>query len=89
MRVTRGLGVMDSLIVLFDIVLFKAENRRYELAVLIYIYIYTHYTGVKNTQYSRVISPSTERFSWEGEETPAVYRSLYDRGEVSPALGLR
>ena len=72
------------MIVLFDIVLFKAENRRYELAVLIYIY-----TGVKNTQYSRVISPSTERFSWEGEETPAVYRSLYDRGEVSPALGLR
>ena len=35
MRVTWGLD--DSLIVLFDIVLFKAENRRYELAVLIYI----------------------------------------------------
>ncbi len=34
MRVTWGL--YDSLIVLFDIVLFKAENRRYELAVLIY-----------------------------------------------------
>jgi hypothetical protein len=34
--------MIDSLIVLLDIVLFKAENRRYELAVLIYIY-----TGVK------------------------------------------
>ena len=37
----------------------------------------------------RLISPSTEIFSWEGEETPAVYRSLYDRGEETPPLGLR
>ena len=37
----------------------------------------------------RMISPSTESFSWEGEETPAVHRSLYDRGEETPPLGLR
>ena len=41
------------------------------------------------TSMSRVISPSTKGFSWEGEETPAVYRSLYDRGEETPPLGLR
>ena len=37
----------------------------------------------------RVTSLSTESFSWEGKETPAVYWSLYDRGEETPPLGLK
>ena len=42
------------------------------------------------TSMSRVISSSTKGFSWEGEETPAVYRSLYDRGEeTSPTMVIK
>ena len=47
------------------------------------------YKDLLETSMSKVISPSTKGFSWEGEETPAVYRSLYDRGEETPPLGLR
>ena len=47
------------------------------------------YRDLLETSMSKVISPSTKGFSWEGEETPAVYRSLYDRGEETPPLGLR
>ena len=47
------------------------------------------YRDLLETSMIKVISPSTKGFSWEGEETPAVYRSLYDRGEETPPLGLR
>ena len=47
------------------------------------------YRDLLETSMSKVISPSTKGFSWEGEGTPAVYRSLYGRGEETPPLGLR
>ena len=41
------------------------------------------YRDLLETSMSKVISPSTKGFSWEGEETPAVYRSLYQMALIN------